>query len=169
MTSDGKTQALNVDQFVTFSVKALDRSFLQATKEKARKLFKAIAEGQSVEVGALTVQGDKQNPLPIKLALDHSEYKGHLTFHIFKIALDLMLNNIVTRLRAKRDLNILTNADRGELIVHLPGVVEDRGHVNMLVLGLVFAKQSAVIKLQFIDTDQFLESGHASGQDISAK
>ncbi len=91
----------------------------------------------------------------INLSLDHSEYRGRLTFHLFRMALDMMVKNIAGRIQRKEDLNIFTSEETGEVLFHLPGLVDDRGRLNVLVMGIVPGKRNATVKLQFLDPEQF--------------
>jgi hypothetical protein len=155
MTAAPKQPTINIDQLLTLSLNALDHYFFKSHKEKARKLYKEIAAGDAVEFASLTFNDAKIPPIKVKLCLDHQEYKGHLTFHMFKSALQLMMRNIAGRLQKKKDLNIFTSKETGEVIVHLPGVIQDRENINVLVLGIAPSRQTALIKLQFLDSDQF--------------
>ncbi|MFA5494797.1 MAG: hypothetical protein WC247_08460 [Porticoccaceae bacterium] len=155
MTNTAVKPRIDMGQFLTLSVNTLHRYFFQAPREKSRRLFKEIAAGDAVGVATLTVGEDKAQAIKLKLSLDRSEYKGHLTFHLFQRALDLMLRNIADRLQRKEDLNIFTSEQTGEILIHLPGLVEDRGNLNVLVMGIAPSKTGALIKLLFLDSDQF--------------
>lgn len=160
MAQTGNQAVLNIDRLLTLSVQSLDNYFFRAPKEKARKLYKEIAGGDVVRVGALKFQEDGLEPVTVKLALDHSEYRGHLTFHIFKTALGATLKNIAERLQEKKDLNVFTSEETGEILIHLPGAIRDKNHgeINVMVVGFVPALQTVTIKLQFLDPDQFRRS-----------
>jgi thioredoxin-related protein len=163
---------LNIDQLLTLTLNGLDQYFFKAHKEKARKLYKELADGTTTEFVSITFKGAEEKPVKLKLRLDASEYRGHLTFHMFKLALEQMMKNIAGKLRAKKDLNIFNSAETGEILVHLPGVIQDREHINVLVLGIAPSKSAAVIKLQFLDSEQFkkqdddkaAEAAETSGQ-----
>lgn len=144
-----------IDQLLVQSIRALDNYFFRAQKEKARKLYKEIAAGGVVEIATLNFKDAAQPPLKLRLALDHSQYKGHITFHMFKLALQQMLKNIASKLNNRKDLNIFTSKDTGEVLIHLPGIIRDRDNVNVMILGLEPVKQTAIVRLQFLDSDQF--------------
>jgi hypothetical protein len=146
---------LNIDQLLAMALNGLDQYFFKAHKEKARKLYKELVDGKTTDFVSITFKGAEDQPVKLKLQLDYSEYKGHLTFHTFKLALEQMMKNIGGKLRAKKDLNIFTSEETGEIIVHLPGLIQDRDNINVLVLGISPSKSAAIIKLQFLDSDQF--------------
>jgi hypothetical protein len=159
---------IGVDQLLNLAVGALDNYFFRNHKEKARKLYKDIAAGNVVDFISLNFKDATREPVKFKLALDYSEYKGHLTFHTFKLALEQMLKNIAGRLRNRQDLNIFSSKETGEMLFHLPGIVQDRDSINVLVMGLVPAKKIATIKLQFLDPEQFKKQTPAeAAEDIS--
>ena len=146
---------LDMSQFLTVAVNALDSYFFRAPKEKARRLYKDIAEGDAVGVATLSFGENKEQTVRLKLSLDQSEFRGHLTFHLFQQALDMLLKNLAGRIQNKQDLNIFTSEETSEILVHIPGLVEDGGNVNVLVLGLAPVRGGALIKLQFLDPEQF--------------
>lgn len=160
MTTSTTKPRIDMAQFLTLSVNTLHNYFFNVPKEKSRRLYKEIAAGESVGIATLTVgdtkeSGSKENGIKLKLCLDQSEFKGHLTFHLFQGALGMMLRNIADKIQRKADLNIFTSNETGEILIHLPGLVEDRGHLNVLVMGIAPSKTGALIKLQFLDSDQF--------------
>src|SRR5690606_18127637 len=106
MTNTAAKPRIDMGQILTISVNTLVNYFFKVPREKSRRLFKEIAAGDAVGVATLTLNEDKTKSIKLKLALDHSEYKGHLTFHLFRRALELMLRNIADRLQRRADLNI---------------------------------------------------------------
>lgn len=158
-----KTQ-ISMEQFLTISVNMLHNYFFKSHKEKARRLYKEIARGDKVNVGNLTVGDDKANPVKLMLSLDHSEFKGHLTFHLFQQVLGAMLRGIASRLEKREELRFFTAKETGEVIVYVPGLIRQEDTLNMLVLGLQPGKQGAMIRLQFLDTDQFRKEAEAAAE-----
>ena len=156
---------LAIDQLLTMALSALDNYFFKSHKDKARKLYKQIAAGEVVEIASLTFREGQRPPVKIKLALDHSEYRGHITFHMFKLALQQTLANIAGKLNRRQDLNLFTSEESREVLVHLPGLIQDRDNVNVMVLGIVPARNSATVRLQFLDPEQFRKGeGENSGE-----
>lgn len=168
MAESRETPTINMERFLTLAVQMLDSYFFKEHKEKARKLFKEIDAGQVVRVGTLNLEQDRKASVALKLALDHSEYRGHLTFHRFRQGLDAMLKNIAGHIRRKQDLNVFNSEETGEVLFNIPGLVEEHGTVNILVLGLQAQPGTIVVKLQFLDPAQFqkeAESGAVAGND----
>ncbi|MFA5632865.1 MAG: hypothetical protein WC997_15275 [Porticoccaceae bacterium] len=167
--SSATQPVIAVDQLLTLALNALDNYFFRSHKEKARKLYKEIAAGDAVEIATLTFKEAGQGQVKLKLALDHSQYKGHITFHMFKLALQQTLRNIAGKLSKKQDLNLFTSEETAEVIVHLPGIIRDRDNINVMVLGIHPQRNVALIKLQFLDSDQFRkDSPEAASMAVSA-
>ena len=91
----------------------------------------------------------------LKLSLDASEFRGHLTFHLFVQALTSMLKNYSHYLPNKKKAPFFTNDQAGAGIFLVPGIIESDGQANMLVLGVETGGDSLNLKLQFIDPEQF--------------
>jgi hypothetical protein len=66
-----------------------------------------------------------------------------------------MLQRISAKLKAKEDLNIM-NSETGSFLVHSPGMVEQDGYVNILVMSLDFSVAKKItLRLMFLDPEQF--------------
>lgn len=161
-TENRELPSIDINRFLTISVNMLDSYFFKSTKEKARKLYKELERGEVIKAASLNFEGNKDSRVSINLSLDHSEYRGRLTFHLFRMALDMMLKNIAGRVQRKEDLNIFTSEETGEVLFHLPGLVDDRGRLNVLVMGIVPGKRNATVKLQFLDPEQFRKEQEAT-------
>ncbi len=161
--AETQQHSINLDRFLTLSVNMLDNYFFRSAKEKARKLFKEIEGGKSVRVGSLTVGDDRNTSLSIRLTLDAMDFQGHLTFHQFRTALQMMLREIAERLRTRGDLRMFTSQNPDDMLFFLPGIVEEKGQVNMLVLGLATGETGSVrVNLKFLDPAQFRKGREAT-------
>lgn len=161
-----KQISMDIGRFATISANILIGYFMKANKDVGKKRFKELEDGKTVSVGDLgTKSGDEK--LTVKLALDTSEFRGHLTFHLFHQALDALLKQLGQRLNKKEDLRLFTNQDNASGIFLVPGLVEDKGVANMLVLGMEGGPNMVTIKLQFLDPAQFekqQQAGQAEGE-----
>ncbi len=155
MTSGSTQTSIDLGQFLALAINTLRNYFFDVPRAKSRRLFKEVAAGDVVTIATLTQGKDKNTAIKLKLALDHSQFKGHLTFHLFQQVLGAMLRNTANTVQRKDDLRIFTSDETGEVVVFHPGLIEDKGNLNVLTLGIVPGKGSAVIKLQFLDSDQF--------------
>ncbi len=153
--SEEKNQVqLNMVQLLNLSCNLLHQGFLSTTKQQAKQALKDLKAGKRIPVGKVTIQETYQ--LPLKLELDYSEFKGPFNFPSFEAALKGMLQRCGETLKAKKDLNILTNEETGSALVHLPGVIEQDGRFNVLVTCFEMANnKEIVIRLLFVNPDQY--------------
>lgn len=153
-TKDVKTQ-IGIDQLLTLSLQGLDGLFFKAHKEKAKKLYKEIHEGRVVNFGSLNFKDNQLLPIKLKLSLDYSQFVGHLTFHVFKVALQQTLRHVAQKLEKHADLNIFTADASDEIVVLTPGIIQQGDIVNVMAIGITPSSQAAIVKLQFLDPEQF--------------
>ena len=155
MTNTASRATIDMSQFLVISINTLRNYFFDVPRAKSRRLYKEIAAGDIVTIATLSRSSDKNTNVKLKLALDHSQFQGHLTFHLFQQVLGAMLRHVAGYVQRKEDLNIFTSEETGEVLVFRPGLIEDKGQLNVLALGIAPLKGGALIKLQFLDPDQF--------------
>ena len=157
---------IKIDQLITMSLNGLDGLFLRPHKDKAKKLYKQLIDGEVVDFGNLTFKEQHIPAMKMRLALDHSQFRGHITFHLFRTVLLQMMKNVARKLERKENLNIFSDDKNQEIIALTPGVIQHEGNINVLALGIVSQHQAALIKLQFLDPDQFRKQG---GDSVAAE
>jgi len=157
---------LNMVKVLDMGCGILHQLFIRESVNKSKALLKDLKQGKKIPVGALTLNpkasegGEAADmpglEIPLSICLDYSEYRGPGFSHpVFIEALNGMLHQIVTAMRAKKDLNILTS-ESGSMLVHKPGVVQLDGQFNVMLLALEPGeKNSMVMKLMFVDPDQY--------------
>ncbi|NIB44610.1 hypothetical protein HBA55_33815 [Pseudomaricurvus alkylphenolicus] len=155
---------LNLVQVLDLGCGILNQAFIKQPANKAKALLKELKGGKRVSLGALTLSnkseaGDVVDSLevPLSLELDYTEFKGPGFNHpAFDAALRAMLNQIAQTLRAKKDLNILTNQETGGALVHQPGVIRIGEQHNVMVIAIEPGKKEDIIlRLMFVDPDQY--------------
>lgn len=158
---------INMVQVLDMGCGILHQLFIREPVNKSKALLKDLKQGKKISVGALTLnpkakEGEEPPAdapaleIPLSIALDYTEYRGPGFSHpVFIEALNGMLHQIVTAMRAKKDLNILTS-ESGSMLVHKPGVVQIDGQFNVMLLALEPSeKNSMVMKLMFVDPEQY--------------
>ncbi|WP_439134856.1 hypothetical protein [Pseudomaricurvus sp.] len=155
---------LNMVQVLDLGCGIMHQAFVKQPADKAKALLKDLKHGKRIPLGALTLtnknaEGEVQDSLevPMSLELDYSEFKGGgFGFPVFEAVLKAMLNQIGQTIKAKKDLNILTNQATGGTLVHQPGVVKIDEQYNVLVVCIEPGKKEDIIfKLMFVDPDQY--------------
>ena len=155
---------INLVQVLDVACRILQQGFFRQPEAKAKALLKDLKSGKRIPLGAINLNrkntdGEEQQvmEMPLTLELDYSEFRGPgFGFPAFRAALQGMLNQIGTTMRARKDLNIMSNQQQDTLLVHQPGVVRIGEQFNVMVLGLERGtKNQLTLKLMFIDPDQY--------------
>ena len=155
---------LNMVQVLDLGCGIINQIVLKQPKPKAKALLKELKGGKQVSLGNINLnsknaEGDVQDSMqiPLYLELDYSEFKGGgFGFPVFQAAVQAMLKQVATTLRAKKDLNLLTNQETGGVLVHQPGVINMSGQYNVLVIMIQPGKNLDItLRLMFIDPAQY--------------
>lgn len=152
--ADDNTLDINLVELVNLAAKLLDNIFFKAPKDKAKPVFKAIKSGEKVPLGTVTLRETIEANL--SLAMDYSEFKGPgFNFDICQLALQGILRQISETFKVKGDLNVM-NSEDGSFLIHLPGMIDMSGQLNVLVLAIDLGDlKNIVFKLMFIDPEQY--------------
>ena len=152
-------QSINIDSRKLFnlSVNLLVAGFIRQKPEDAKKLFKELKQGVQISSGQLTSEQTGM-VIPIKLELDRSEYRGQFNFPNFEISVKTMLQKFETEVRKDKelkDLHTLTNETTGGLLFNVPTGVKIGEDINVLMMAVEPAGESLVVKLMFMNPEQF--------------
>ena len=152
-------QSINIDSKKLFNLGAnmMVAGFVNQTPENAKKLFKDLKQGDALRTGELSSQNSCFK-IPVKLQLDRSEYRGQFNFPNFELSLKAMLQKFQTEVRKDKELKelrTLTNETTGGILFNLPSGVEINGNVNVLMMAVEPMADCIVIKLMFVNPDQF--------------
>jgi hypothetical protein len=152
-------QSINIDSRKLFNlgVNLLVAGFIRQKPEDAKKLFKELKQGVQISSGQLTSEQTGM-VIPIKLELDRSEYRGQFNFPNFEISVKTMLQKFETEVRKDKelkDLHTLTNETTGGLLFNVPTGVKIGEDINVLMMAVEPAGESLVVKLMFMNPEQF--------------
>lgn len=160
-----KTVNLDLVKILNLGCNILHQAFVVAKENEAKTRLKELKAGKSVKIGALTLTAKPREDgaavpppieMPLRLALDYSEFVGPFNFPAFRQALAAMLQRIGKTMKDKGDLNILTNPQNNSALVHQPGVINSNGQFNVLVLTIEpAANKDIVLRLMFVDPNQY--------------
>ncbi len=152
--TDKKNVDLNLVEFVNLAAKLFDGLFIKAPKDKAKATFKDIKQGNSLDLGFITIQETLKPNL--KLALDYTEFVGPgFNYDIFEASLKGILSQISQKFQAKADLNIMTS-ETGSVLIHLPGMTQLNEQLNVMVLAFELGDiKNVTIKLMFLEPSQY--------------
>jgi len=152
-------QSINIDSRKLFNlgVNLLVAVFIRQKPEDAKKLFKELKQGVQISSGQLTSEQTGM-VIPIKLELDRTEYRGQFNFPNFEISVKTMLQKFETEVRKDKDLkdlHTLTNEATGGLLFNVPTGVKIGEDINVLMMAVEPAGESLVVKLMFMNPEQF--------------
>ena len=152
-------QSINIDSRKLFNlgVNLLVAGFIRQKPEDAKKLFKELKQGVQISSGQLTSEQTGM-VIPIKLELDRSEYRGQFNIPNFEISVKTMLQKFETEVRKDKelkDLHTLTNETTGGLLFNVPTGVKIGEDINVLMMAVEPAGESLVVKLMFMNPEQF--------------
>ncbi len=162
MTDENSQNDINIVQILNAAAGILQSGFLTGPRARARQEFKKLKQGISIKVATLNIGQLKD--APFKLQLDYSEYKGPgFGFDSFIAALESMLRHAETALKEKKDLNMLTNEKQSEVVLAaVPGIVRREQQDNVMLMNFSFGAPDIILKLMFVDPDQFDLAGSAT-------
>ncbi|TQV74523.1 hypothetical protein FKG94_16030 [Exilibacterium tricleocarpae] len=154
---------INLVQVADLGCGVLNQMFLKQPKDKAKLAFKNLKNGKSIKLGTLNLQRKKKDTeevvgqidVAVSLKLDRREFRGPVNFPSFQAAVQALLLRLTEHLRAKKDLNLLTDP-HGAALIHVPGVIKIDDNYNVLVMVVQPEGHNAIaINLMFIDPDQY--------------
>ena len=132
----------------------LNTQFFSDSRNDAKQLYKAIADGKQVPFMRIATQ--EHGEIVCHLNLDHTQYIGKLNFGNFRKALALLLKRVAEKLSDDENLNML-NSEQGDTLFNIPGIIESEKNVyNVLISGLrQHAAGQMTIRLLFLDPSQY--------------
>ena len=155
-----ENQSVNIDVRKLFNLGAnmIVAGFFKQKPEDAKKLFKALKQGESVRGGQLT--SDKSGVvIPVLMELDRSDYRGQFNYPNFEICLKALLQKFETEMRKDKqleNLRTLTNEETGTVLFNLPSGVQINNDTNVLMMAVQPGANQLVVRLLFMEPDQFI-------------
>ncbi|MFT5483630.1 MAG: hypothetical protein ACI9GW_002288 [Halieaceae bacterium] len=164
--SNFQSHSMSTAKFLTVSTNILHKAFVEGSRTSAKAVFSAIFDGK--RAGLITVKMEDDSESRFDVTLDHSEFRGKLNFGIFKSVLTHMLVQISDYVKSEKEVPVFTEEESGRVLFGLPGIFENKGDVNALVLGADMTSPGTVnLMLQFVDSDQFLRAADDGEQGES--
>ena len=172
--TDKPNITLNLPRILDLGCGAVQQLFFRQKEDRARQAFKSLKHGEVLDIGALTLTSgegpqSKKSRIPVSLELVYTEFRGPgFGFPVFRVALQGMLERIATTMRARRDLNILTNKATGGVLIHQPGIIRMGEQINVLALALEPGKKGIVFRLMFVNPDQYRRKSEDAVQEVES-
>ena len=93
-----ETQSMPREQFLTIAVNLLHRAFMEARRDDAKILFRALMEGRRAPL--TNVQMEDKSTVRFDLSMDYSQYDGSLNFGAFRASLTALLANLADAIKS---------------------------------------------------------------------
>lgn len=146
----------------------LATAVLRGEREKARRLYKDLKQGKQPGMGNVVVDGHVK--LPLRLALDYSEFRGPFSFPAFQTAVQALLRNLAAQIRSDKPIQTFSSEEgEGAIVYGVPGVIASQdGQHNVLMMSFEFSSEPVRsglrLKLMFVDPEQFQHSDRSEAQ-----
>jgi len=161
--SQYQNHSLPKETFLRVAVNLLNRVFLEGGRTQAKAVFRHIEQGDTVKL--TTVEMEDKSTVRFDLALDHSEFDGHLNFSAFRSSVGVLIAQVGAALRDKRDIRVFTGHDNNaSMLFGIPAVTGDtpeRGNVMVLGADIASAEAAVKLRLMYLDREQFLADAGA--------
>lgn len=155
-----ENQSVSIDERKLFNLGAnmIAAGFFKQKPEDAKKLFKALKQGEAVRGGQLTSE-QSSAVIPVMLKLDRSEYRGQFNYPNFEASLRALLQKFETEVRKDKELTnlrTLTNEETGAILFNVPSGIQINDDTNVLMMAVQPGENELVVQLLFMEPDQFL-------------
>ena len=145
------------DRFLTVSGNVVYKALVEAQRADAKRLFREVSDGKRVKL--MTLKMDDDTEVRFDLQLDHSEFRGdRINFKFFRNSVAGLLSSIgqVLKDEGKSEVPVFKQRGGKAMLFGVPGVTQDTGEVNVLMLAADLSEPGAVrLKLQYMDPSQF--------------
>ena len=146
--------SMDTPRFLTASANLLHAAFIKAPRAQAKRHFARVHGGSPLDLATLRQEG--RGEVMFRVVLDHSEFKGKISFPTFRRALGQLLGRIGERLRLRQEIGVYSSAETGQILFNIPALITEDGVSNVLMLGLAAPEPGfATLQLQFLDPEQF--------------
>jgi hypothetical protein len=156
-------QSISQEKFLLMSANLLHRTFIEATRTTAKKVYKELSEGSVV--GLAKVNMEDSSTAEITLALECSEYRGKLNYSAFRSSLATLIGNITRSLKEQKELKVFSaQHDSTATIFGVTAVTMEGDTTNVMVLAAEADDREGVTRLQlmYLNPGQFSASQDAS-------
>jgi hypothetical protein len=144
------------EKFLTIASNILYKSFFEAARTDAKNMYKALAEGKRVALINLKMEDDSE--LRFDVSLDGTEFCGTINFGAFRSSLQALIGSTSGQLEAEKEIVTFTERESGEILFGVPGLTQEDGQLNALMLSGGFSAVGVVhLKLQYMEPGQFVE------------
>ena len=166
--AQSQQKTIPTDKFLTIAVNLLHRQFIEAGRTQAKQVYRELEAGRTL--GLTAVKMEDESTLRFSVAMDYSEFQGHLNFGAFKASLSTLLANLVTTLQAKKDVTVFSMQGANTSVMFgITGATIEDGHTNVMVLGTDVREEpgAVTLRLMYLNPEQFTRQGGDPAADAA--
>ncbi len=163
--SQFQSSQMSQERFLRIAINLLFKTFIEASRTEAKKLFRGIVDGTRV---ALTeVEMEDGGRVRFDLALNTELYNGTINWSSFRRGLFEVLQLADKALNEQRPVKVFSGTeDANQLIFGVLGTTVEGEHTNVLALGADSSTAGAVeLRLMYLDYTQFAETAGQSAAE----
>jgi len=163
-----QSSSMPQERFLRIATNLIYKSFLEASRDEAKKLFRDIEEGKRMPL--VRVQMEDDSEVRFDVTLDNSLYDGRLNFTGFRNSLTVLVKNLHDTLENdEQALKVFRDNDNpNNMMFGVLGITEEEGRVNVLALGADTspnAEAAIHLQLMFLDKDQFRQQAESNSDE----
>ena len=108
----------------------------------------------------MTIRMDEDSESRFDVSLDHSEFRGKLNFGAFRTSVQALVGSVSELMQSEKAITTFSDDATGNVLFGVPGFTQEGEHLNALMLAVdVTVAGTVLLRLQYMDPDQFVESG----------
>jgi len=150
-------QNIPKDKFLLIAINLLHRQFVEAGRTQAKRVFQEVLSGRTLPM--TTVRMEDESTVRFSVSLDQSEFRGKLNFSAFKASLSILLGNLSTALREKREIPVFSIENNPDSVLFgITGITVEDEQPNAMLLGtnLEGGAGAVTLRLMYFDPEQFI-------------
>ena len=154
-----RDQSLPNDKFLTVAANLLHKGFIDNTRTGAKGIYRDLYDGKVVPL--TRVRMEDSTVVQFDVSLDHSEYRGKLTFGAFRTGLGVLIAHIAEAVKKPEELRTFHNEQNPRAVLFgVTALTVENGETSVLALGADPSASQATVQLQlmYLPFDQFVDA-----------
>ncbi len=156
-----QSSQMSRERFLRISVNLLFKTFIEASRTEAKKLFREIEDGTRVALTEVVMEDGGR--VRFDVSLNTELHRGTLNWGGFRRGLLELLQLADKTLNEERKITVFSGKeDPNQMIFGILGTTVEGEHANVLALGANSSAAGAVeLRLMYLDYSQFADAAAA--------